>query len=264
MKGMEYQDRTGLDPAELIESPLWVMQQKMDGTRALVNLETLQFSQRNGNPLKHTAATQWIPKILQDLSDIGLSGQANTILDCELMIESGALYVFDVIDPWRLHAPLEERLIELGTLPTGKHVRPVTTARSSEEKRRLIAACEDREGVVAKLRSAPYEPGKRVDHVLKLKNVHTADVVVTRRSTSPLSAGLGVTLDNGETATIANASLIGKEKHGTIRPGDVVEVSYLAWTGVSLLQPRIMRKRDDKAAVDCRMDQFTPYSRETV
>ena len=72
MRGMEYRDYSGdaLAREEALYSAEWVMQQKFDGTRALIDLETLQVTQRNGKPLKHTAATQHIPAILQDLSDI--------------------------------------------------------------------------------------------------------------------------------------------------------------------------------------------------
>lgn len=263
MKGMEYKDRSG-DPElleRLINDPEWVFQQKMDGTRAMVNLETLQFSQRNGNPLKHTAATQWIPEILQDLSDMGLSGQANTILDCELLIERGELWVFDLIDPWYLTRELQHRVLEMSRLPSGERVHVVPTSMTPQGKRELVEACRDREGVVAKLRSGAYVPGKRVEHVVKLKNVHRAEVVVMSTSQSPLSAALGVWTDEGP-RTVSRASLIGKDP--MITPGDVVEVEYLAWTGVSLLQPRIVRRRPDKTAEDCNLGQFKTYSREAI
>lgn len=268
MKGMEYQDRTGVDEQALEDfftNPDWVMQQKMDGTRVMIHLETMQVTQRNGSPLKHTAATQWIPEILQELSDLGLSGRANTVLDCELLIHSGLLFVFDVIDTFAPHqVPLYLRIAALESIPESKRVRIVSTAKTEGQKRRLHKICENREGVVVKHLRYGYEPGKRVDHVLKLKNVHTADLVVTKKSEAPLSAGLGIIMGDGQPATLANASLIGKEKDGPIEVGDVVEVSYLYWTGTSLVQPRIMRRRDDKAAVECRMAQFTTYTREAI
>lgn len=268
MKGMEYRDRSGDTELamSLADHPDWVFQQKFDGTRVMINLETLQFSQRNGSPLKHTAATQWIPEILQELSDLELSGNANTILDCELLIHDGTLVVFDLIDPWYLSRSLRHRIAELEALPQrpGGHLRVVRTARTPEECRALIEASADREGVVAKNLDAVYEPGKRVDHVLKFKNVHTADLVVIQTSEEPLSARLGAYTAEGNLATITSSSLIGKEKGGAIQPGDVVEVSYLYWTGTGIVQPRIMRRRDDKAATECTFDQFATYTRDAV
>ena len=262
MKGMEYRDYSGdaLAREEALYSAEWVMQQKFDGTRALIDLETLQVTQRNGKPLKHTAATQHIPAILQDLSDIGVSGTANIVLDGELMIDTGIYYVFDVVRTSSPADTLETRLESgLEQLPAGRVVRPVRTARTLESKRALVAACADREGVVAKRLDGRYEPGVRVDHVRKFKNVHRAELIVMSTSTSPLSAGMGVWTRNGP-HTVTRASLIGKDP--MIAPGDVVEVEYLAWTGVSLLQPRIVRRRPDKTAEDCTLGQFTTYSRE--
>lgn len=265
MKGMEYKDRSSDKELleELIESDGWWFQQKMDGTRAMVDLETLQFNARRGTPLKHTAATQWIPQLLRELSDLGLSGMANTILDCELMIGDGELCVFDVIDKSLPAQPLYQRTEALEALPRGHRIQKVTTARSAAAKRELVQLCIGGEGVVAKDMTARYEPGVRTDRVLKFKNVHSAELVVTRLSASPLSAGLGIVTErDGAPLTVASASMIGKDPLITV--GDVVEVEYLAWTGTSLLQPRIKRRRPDKIAGDCTARQFKTYSREAV
>lgn len=263
MKGMEYRDYSGdaLAREEALYSADWVMQQKFDGTRALIDLETLQVTQRNGKPLKHTAATQHIPAILQDLSDIGVSGSANIVLDGELMIDTGIYYVFDVVRTSSPGDTLETRLESgLEQLPAGRVVRPVRTVRTLESKRALVAACADREGVVAKRLDGRYEPGVRVDHVRKFKNVQTADLVVTRLSASPLSARLGAHTEQGDLVSIGSASMIGKDP--AIREGDVVEVSFLYWTGTSIVQPRIVRRREDKAGSECALAQFRTYSRE--
>ena len=54
--------------------------------------------------------------------------------------------------------------------------------------------------------------------------------------------------------------MIGKDP--AIREGDVVEVSFLYWTGTSIVQPRIVRRREDKAGSECALAQFRTYSRE--
>jgi len=58
---------------------------------------------------------------------------------------------------------------------------------------------------------------------------------------------------------VGNASLIGKDL--TIEVGSVVEIEYLYWTGKAVIQPRITRKREDKPAGQCRLDQFPAYTR---
>ena len=266
-KGMEYKDQSGNEPLieQLIESREWVFQQKFDGTRSMIHLADGLVAQRNGKPLKHTAATQWVPSIISKLERLGIMG-INTVLDCELIIETGHIYVFDVVDPDNLAQPLSSRLDRLEDLhasaqgTSGIHV--VDSHYLPQRKRMLIEACRDREGVVAKKLSAPYRSGVRTPDVLKLKNTHTADLVVLSLSSSPLSAGLGFIHPNGDRVTISRASMIGKDP--TIQVGDVVEVDYLAWTGASLLQPRIIRKRYDKRAGDCSMDQFAPYTRKVA
>lgn len=273
-KGMEYKDRSGDEAliAQLIEDDGWVFQQKFDGTRAMIHLSSGLVAQRNGKPLKHTAATQWIPSIMKKLEKLDLL-DAPMILDCELIVETGHLYIFDVIDPDNLAEPLSSRLDKLEELhdlilteklqagrASGIHV--VDSHYLPERKRLLIEACRDREGVVAKKLSAPYHSGVRTPDVLKLKNTHTADLVVLSLSASPLSAGLGFIHPNGDRVTISRASMIGKDP--SIKVGDVVEVDYLAWTGASLLQPRIIKKRYDKDPQSCTMGQFAPYSRKVA
>lgn len=266
-KGMEYKDRSGDEAliAQLIEDDGWVFQQKFDGTRAMIHLSDGLVAQRNGKPLRHTAATQWVPSIISKLERLGIMG-INTILDCELIIETGHIYIFDVVDPDNLAQPLSSRLDRLEDLHTSAQGTPgihvVDSHYLPERKRALIEACRDKEGVVAKKLSAPYHSGIRTTDVLKLKNTHTADLVVLSLSTSPLSASLGFINPDGSMVTISRASMIGKDP--SIKVGDVVEVDYLAWTGASLLQPRIIKKRYDKDARSCNMSQFAPYSRKAA
>jgi|GEM_PF-3614426 len=61
---------------------------------------------------------------------------------------------------------------------------------------------------------------------------------------------------------VGHASLIGKDQ--TIVVGSVVEVNFLNWTGVALIQPRIVRVRLDKTPADCDISQFAEYSRVVV
>lgn len=273
-KGMEYKDRSGDEAliAQLLEDDGWVFQQKFDGTRSMIHLSDGLVAQRNGKPLKHSAATQWIPSIMKKLERLDILG-ASMVLDCELIIETGHIYIFDVVDPNNLAEPLSSRLDKLEELHdliiteklqsgfvSGTHV--VDSHYLPERKRAIIEACRDREGVVAKKLSAPYHSGVRTPDVLKLKNTHTADLVVLSLSTSPLSAGLGFINPDGSMVTISRASMIGKDP--SIKVGDVVEVDYLAWTGASLLQPRIIKKRYDKDARSCNMAQFAPYSRKVA
>src|SRR5699024_4593033 len=111
-------------------------------------------------PLKHTAATQWIPSIIDKLRSLDLMGD-RMILDCELIIETGHIYVFDVVDPDNLEEPLSSRLTKLeelhdliitAKLESGTALGTAAVERHylGEGARMLIEGCRDREGVVAK------------------------------------------------------------------------------------------------------------------
>ena len=183
-------------------------------------------------------------------------------------------------------------------------VFPTPTAYTEEAKRVmwLNINLANVEGAVSKWLPSLYYPGTRTKEWVKHKLVKTADVVVTEvsRTFKPNgvvetgSAELAVKIEfdhtpwtdgkrwisglerdafpekKRETFTmqprawlpIGSASLIGKDL--TIDVGDVVEIAYLYWTGEAPIQPRIMRKRDDKLAVDCDLGQFPEYSRAVV
>lgn len=76
--------------------------------------------------------------------------------------------------------------------------------------------------------------------------------------------GNGWTYEPRHMLPIGNSSLIGKDR--SIEVGSVVEINYLYWTGEAVVQPRIMRKRraEEKAAIDCTLEQFPTYSRVAV
>src|SRR5699024_5816633 len=116
-QAVEDKDQSGNEPLieQLIEADGWVMQQKFDGARAMIHLSDGLVAQRNGKPLRHTADTQWVLSILSKLERLGIMG-SKAILDCELIIETGHIYIFDVIDPDNLEEPLSSRLNKLEEL----------------------------------------------------------------------------------------------------------------------------------------------------
>src|SRR5699024_2813880 len=115
------------------------------------------------------------------------------------------------------------------------------------------------EGMMLKQIDSVYEVGTRVKSCHKFKFVKSADVIVTETKTSPMSASFAVYGHDGKLVPVGACSMIGKPH---VERGDVIEVNYLFWTGTNLYQPRMMRKRTDKAARDCHLDQLPEYSRE--
>lgn len=293
------------DIESLIEDENLVLEQKYDGTRALcvvrrdVNGLDIQFLARNGHPLKHTAATQHIEGIKRSLHD-HFPKFGETVLDGEIMIDSGAFILFDlpymevegqvIVKP---EMPYRERRQYLGAMGA-MFYEPVSVghmALNPEEKRTLFQAVMDSngEGVMAKSLVSPYNEGKRVKHSLKVKFVKTADVVVlsVRRERNEEGREIGSIAFGvyGECRDCTGQPMVGGpcsacEGKGVVlkplgkcspigkphcEPGDVIEVRYLyRQAGGALVQPTMLMVREDREPESCGFDQFKDYSKAVL
>ena len=309
---METVERGKIPLSDLLESPDWVLQQKMDGTRAFIKIKYDEISESwdfswlssNGSPLKHTAATQHIADVEQALienhhlhdrlEDPSLTLRKpmefvvlEAVLDAELIISTGELYIFDM--PWLRSSldgdekllvdpatPAMRRLIHiqdvLHVYPEFGRVRSLKTAKGAEEKQRMLGklSASGVEGGVFKHVHGAYalDPKKRTKAQLKHKFVKDADVVVLERNRGGTqNAVLGVLAPSDASPLgiamqeIGSCSMIGKPD---AQPGDVIEVEYLYWGGGALVQPRMTRIRHDKTPDECSIAQFPAYSREAV
>jgi ATP-dependent DNA ligase len=260
-----------------------VAEQKMDGTRGMAELrygKEPSMVSGNGNPLKHTAATQHLPGIWEALRSVMelMSPGDLVLLDGEVMIHTGQFHVFDVpyaqwrgarvaepTDPFRTRRRVGEQLLHGPVFVDHSVVSMVPQAKGELGKRDLLDRCKEQgvEGVMFKHLESTYLPGERTRSVLKVKFVKTCDVVVLERNSGGAkNAVLGVRVaSSGDVVCVGACSMIGKPD---AQPGDVIEVAYLYWTGTSLYQPRMVRIREDKQPEECTLDQFRPYSREVV
>jgi DNA ligase-1 len=185
-----------------------------------------------------------------------------------------------------LDAPSTERLAALDrVVPPGNRVARLTTSSVEEASAFLQSTlAAGHEGVMAKSRSAPYEAGRRGAGWLKIKPVHTLDLVVlaiewgSGRRTGKLSnIHLGAADGNG------GFVMVGKTFKGMtdamltwqtvrflelavgptdgyvvhVRPEQVVEIALDGVQGstrypggVALRFARVLRYRDDKAAAE--------------
>lgn len=275
-------EHTELEELEgFVQDPEWVIEQKLDGTRALVKIDEhgILFLTHGGRKLTHTAATQHLGRIEADLAELvdmlNFDLAATWYLDGEIMIDTGVYYIFDapVIQP--MNGPgnsLRERRATLegwmfaegGPLSNREFVRLAPQARTADEKSALVERVvrAGGEGVMVKSLSSPYEQNQRVTHSLKVKFVKTADVIVTARDVGGKNAQFAVMGDEGGLIPVGGCSMIGKPD---ARPGDVIEVKYLYMAvGGALYQPRMIGIRSDKLPEECRMDQFASYSREVL
>lgn len=204
LKPMKMTDVSVTTADQYINDPAYVMEQKMDGARALiswsspVDLEgTFTWQASGGGPLKFSAAVQHIDKIQAILRRLFNANEVwGIVLDGELMVEEGELRIFDMpyvsylgddenptVQPDDSFEHRRAELIELFQYENDESgVFPVTQAMSSEAKRmmweRINAAGV--EGAMVKRLDAPYESGVRTKSQLKLKLVKSADVIVTK------------------------------------------------------------------------------------
>ncbi len=273
---MKYSDSTTATAASLLTDNGWVAEQKLDGTRSLVTVRAdgaIRFYGHGGRTLAHSAATQHFDALRTFLAPLAalLTGDGTLTVDGEIITGTGELHLFDLahltgfVDPVMAFRVRRAALEQIAPL-LGKDVHVVGQARGTDSKRDLLAAVEAAggEGVMLKDLDAPYEPGVRTTRALKVKFVKTADVIVTARNVGPegtLNAHLAVSDGAGGLVPVGGCSMIGKPD---AQVGDVIEVAFLYWTGERLYQPRMVRTRPDKAASDCRLDQFVPYSREIL
>lgn len=256
----------------VLDQSFWA-QQKLDGVRLLsvFTEEGISFVGRKRQPMKSTMVTQYLPELrerLEKLRDAGHSG--SFALDGEMMLD-GTYCLFDMVpDEESRDMPYAERwrwlsrFVRIINEPT---VRRVSTAFAAGEKAELFVKMRDLgyEGVVFRDKMQTYTQA-RTTSVLKAKFTKTADVVVldytrgrNEEGREVGSATFGVVADKDHYKVLGSCSLIGKPE---VKIGDVIEVRYLYWSGSSLVQPRMMRVRDDKRSADCTLDQFTTYKRE--
>lgn len=263
------------------EDDRWVLEQKLDGHRLLLCSPGGDFPPtaltRNGSPY-----TRKLPQAIQDFRFPKTAGVQEIVLDGELV--GGTFYVFDIpvmpmldgYDASTLDLATRRQALELYMEKIASPFKLVPQAKTREEKIALAetALRNNFEGLLAKRTDSRYQPGGRNTDWLKIKFVTTADCfVLDVRDDGKESVklglikwtGPGIMHDSFDVVEVGRASLIGKEKNGEIKKGDVIEVRYL-YTGANgrLYQPTILRKRDDKLMHECTVDQLKHVNKEVL
>jgi ATP-dependent DNA ligase len=324
--------KPGLPPMEarlvdaLPEGDGWQYEPKWDGFRCLVFRDggEVHLQSKSGKPLG-----RYFPEVVDSV----LSMRADRfVLDGELIIPVGGILSFDALQ-LRLHpaesrvkklagetpaqlmlfdllfsketsyldAPLSLRRHALQTIYTGEASNDLLLSPCTHDcevaKAWLKSAGAALDGVVAKRRDAPYQPGERA--MLKIKQLKTADCVVGgfRYGTNSREVGsllLGLYNDRGKLDHVGFTSAIAAEERPALtrrlealiggpgftgdapggpsrwstertgewqplRPELVVEVRYDHVTGNRFRHgTKFLRWRPDKAPEQCRMDQLVP------
>jgi bifunctional non-homologous end joining protein LigD len=252
-----------------INDDKWVMEQKLDGHRLFLmspgaNMPPATMT-RNGMPY-----SKRIPQEVLDFRFPEHDAAGEWVLDGELV--GGTFWVFD-LPRWpgdtNSNLALFQRRAALETLlgTMKAPFRIVPQAKTKDQKITLAhtALKHGYEGLLLKRADSTYRSAGRTDEWLKLKFVDTADVVVTGVRVDGKESVDYAVWENGDLKPIGRASLIGKEKNGTIAVGDVIEVRYL-YVGADgrLYQPTILRKRNDKLPIECTGDQLRHVNKDVL
>jgi ATP-dependent DNA ligase len=262
---------------ERFTGPEWVFERKLDGIRMLAfkNRSDVKLFSRN-HLLQHYPAVSAAIKRLP---------VRNVILDGEAAWDpssSVAYHVFDIL--WLdgrsvMHLPLDERRTLLKGLPLHPPLARVSEVKDDKPWDR--ACREGWEGVIAKLRNAPYEH-RRSPHWLKMKCEASQELVVGG-FTDPQGSrvGLGALLVGyfhgddfvfaGKIGTGFNTKLLLELRERLdkleiskapftkatglprirahwVQPRIVVQVSFIEWTVHGKLRhPRLVGVRYDKS-----------------
>lgn len=242
---------------DLLGDDNWCWEQKLDGVRLalLVNEGEVSAINRRG-----------IATVLPDraLAAAFAGTRGQWILDGEWIERT--FWIFDLPTapgvelgtPYRLRRDALDAIVPTLTERTPM-IRLLPSHRTPEAKFAIAKWVleHNAEGLMLKDLRAPYRCGpKRYNTMLKAKLVDTADCVVMevgREGKQSVSVGLF----DGETLIDVGSVKVTDRLLATLKPGDVIEVSYLyATEDRRLYQSQLRGVRSDKLAAECSIGQL--------
>ena len=229
---------------KLIANDDWMIQEKMDGVRFMIEAEVLPF----GSEFKgynRTGKDCKVPKFIIDDFEL-LNLEEKVFLDGELIGDK--FYVFDILqlgDKDLREIGFGKRYEILKSLKLNSdYINTVEAYGVRSTKQKLFDSCKTKEGVVFKNKKAPYHIGRPASggDYLKFKFCDTCTCMVIKVG-NKRSVGIGLT--NGkDIVEIGNVTIPVNFEMPDV--GNKVEVKYLyAHKGGSLIQPVYLGERDD-------------------
>jgi DNA ligase D-like protein (predicted ligase)/DNA ligase D-like protein (predicted 3'-phosphoesterase) len=292
----------------------WVFEVKWDGFRAIAYVnDELSLKSRNQKELKYNfpeleELTKLTRKVVLDGEIVVMKegktdfqtllerGKTASPTEIELQnLRSPAVYVvFDILEKDGtplINLPLTERKkILRSSVQEGKHVLLSDVVEENGEAYYAAALEKGLEGVMAKKKTSPYEPGVRSGNWLKIKKLRSCDCVIFgyTKGTSARAktfgalllglynsegepvyvgkVGTGFSRDTLRTLSEAFKTLEADSAPITVdipeevtwlKPKLVGEIGYQAVTrDVRLRMPRFLGLREDKLPTECTLDQI--------
>lgn len=260
MKAWLPTDLTQPEIEGMMQDPGWAMQEKADGKHVLAHVEHGRIFGTNRNG-EETAIHSPVLRALSEIIPV-------TIPDGELLHE-GPLVLYDLLQlesedlRSRTYAVRWDRLVKL-TDTLGPPIQLIRSAFTGTEKLDLLTLLTDEqaEGVIFKRLDAPYTEGRPVigGTMRRWKFRKRVDVVVQRRAaTADDTRSFDMFAFNAEGEIVSLGSVSARHFYEELEPGHarIAEAEYLyAGPTHHLVQPTLIRFRDDKVAQDCGVHQL--------
>ena len=241
------------EAARLVSDPRWAMQEKKDGKRLLLRKENGVLTGINKQGLV-VGVPETVLKTARELT-------GNFVLDGESI--GDYLHAFDLLflNGVDLRSqPYSRRYTALLNLLAGglpKHIKVVSCWIDPLDKASWLRGFKDdkAEGVVFKLMSAPYTPGRPNSGGSQLKHKFVATLsAVVAKANAQRSVGLSL-LNHEGWQPVGNVTIPPNHKVPSV--GAVVEVRYLyAYPDGSLYQPVYLGERSDVTPEECVVSQM--------
>jgi bifunctional non-homologous end joining protein LigD len=252
--GLDVQLLSSIDEAtclKLIESDDWVAQLKENGERRPLCVRDGVVTGANRSGLLVNIPAAWISEFAQF---------KNAIFDGEQVGDQYAVFDLLSLNGEDLKDyPFASRYLRLlRLLPAFEQpasMRLVEAQASVSTKMWLLRHVRENnlEGLVFKRATAKYCPGRSQD-ALKFKLTDSATCVVVRQNPQR-SVVLGMLDEHGSLREQGNVTI--PANHPIPDVNDLVEVSFLYYTGQAFEQPVYCGKRSDLVLADARIDQIT-------
>lgn len=252
MKGWLPTDCTPAEGLVLLADRAWLAQEKANGKHVIAyRAETVRGTNKAGQVLE-------LPPVVKDV----LSRMpAGTIIAGELH-HAGPFDVFDLLehqgkDLRGEHTTARFRALTALAKCFTEPVRLIRSAESGAAKVHLLAALEAEraEGVIFKLKTAPYTPGRaHSGGTMRRWKFRKEAQVIVRRRTGDTKASFDMFALNEQGEPVSLGSVSAHTHFKTLAQGEalVATVSYLyASKSLKLVQPSVERLRPDVEPATC-------------
>lgn len=247
----------GTEAAARVLDPDYGVQQKFDGKRILLHVETHSVTAYNREGLVCGISKD----ILTEARRFSIF--APLMFDAEWIREVKSLYAFDLLElqgtNLRPHKFID-RIAHLTRLFTREHTSVIHQARTEIEEEGKVALVRqiwdlNLEGITAKRLNAPYHIGLTRDNY-KHKRTHDCSFLVIRRN-QKASVDLALFDDNHKLIEVGTVK-IRNNSFNDIKEGTILDVRYMHAFPRShqIYQPRMLRIRDDLQPDSCLLSQL--------